>query len=300
MGRLIVGYMVVLVLLVAVRDVYAGYREVIPKYAKQKVVLYVEGKRLTYFGFDAEDPLRIRLKGPVELKILSRLDFTPGMGRSERYVLRLVEKGKVVKVFRKRTKPSSVASYPGIKGIVPGQKRVSRFRVPPGMHEYELYLSGTGAPSAKARLFVKTPRKRIRRIPIMPKEYVSSLRLFVRERGYDYYLLTRDRPIRIEVPGPARLKVFSRLNYDYKMRGRQVYTIQVLSEGREIKRVRFRTTKSQKAHYEGNSPFVPSVADKFFINIPEGRHLLEFRLIGGESAALKFLIPENALLRQRR
>ncbi len=296
-----IGFLVAALLAILSPQVEAQkkYEEIKPVSAGGNAILFIKNKKITYFGFDKTNPLGIKVKGPRILKILTRLDFTAKMGTREGYTIILFEKKKKIKTFYKKSKRSKQAAYPGIKGVIPGQKGVLKFKVPAGIHEYELWLANTNAPGARARLFVRSPRKKIKRVSMSPREYVSAVRLFVKEKGYDYYMVTSGKPIKLEVEGTARLKIFSRLNYDHKMRGKQVYTIQVREGKREVKRVKFRTTKSQKVVYDKESPLIVSVADKFFLKVPEGKHLFEFRLIGGKSAVLKFLIPEKNLLKRR-
>ena len=78
------------------------------------------------------------------------------------------------------------------------------------------------------------------------------------------------------------------------MIGDQNYTIMVEENGK-VEKYPLKCYKSQMITYKDRRNIVPSNARSFLINLPEGSHVLRFRLAGtmAESAALRFLVEEK-------
>ncbi len=107
----------------------------------------------------------------------------------------------------------------------------------------------------------------------------------------NYYELDPNESTKLTFEGPLRLKVGTRLNYDVTMDGAQKFTVIALENGKELQRATFRVGKSETAKYQNKPEVIPSVERTFYLQIPDGKHQLEFQLTEttAKSAGLRFL-----------
>lgn len=140
---------------VAVRVVPAHpprWTEVLPLDAPQEMKAVEDERVVTYYRVAPGAPLRVRVTGPVRLKIIARLNFSPEMGDEATFALSIREGGKEVRRESFSTYRSQVVRYENAPDLVPSRAESLYLQVPEGAHTYEVTLLGTFAPSAAVRV----------------------------------------------------------------------------------------------------------------------------------------------------
>jgi len=107
-------------------------------------------------------------------------------------------------------------------------------------------------------------------------------------KNLSYYLLSKTNPIKLEIDGPAKIKIQTRLSIPVQYSTIEKYSIKVSEKDKVIK---LQSTSSEKSDASyNNSKFIPGKIRKFTLEVPEGTHTYEFSLENTNltEAVLKF------------
>ncbi|MCF7825696.1 MAG: hypothetical protein K9M55_03420 [Candidatus Marinimicrobia bacterium] len=102
------------------------------------IKLIYQDKRLSYYAMTKDHPLFVTMEGPVNLEIISRLGFSPQMGREQDYRIQILDNGKLVGTYYFSTDRSEATTVEGQKDVVPGSWRSCDIKLGKGMHEIKL------------------------------------------------------------------------------------------------------------------------------------------------------------------
>jgi hypothetical protein len=273
----------------------ADWRSMTPtEYAAKTTIQSGSTSTHTYFRFDGGEPLTFSVEGPTRVKILTRVRMANDLDETE-YAVSVSRDGVHVSTEEFTVGPSASAFYVSLNGCRPGALRRIYIDVPTGTHGYVLRAAGRTA--VDARVFLRaTPEPS--RVSIAPRSYESVETLLYREKELTYYFLTKDRPVVLEVVGPTTLKVNTRLLFDETMLADQRYVIGVREPGMPECLYKVEGVPSQTVVCRDRSDVVPGALRHFMIEVGNGPHTFEFRLVDtvAEAVAVKFYIPRGDLL----
>ncbi|MBN2097947.1 MAG: hypothetical protein JW714_05710 [Candidatus Omnitrophica bacterium] len=133
---------------------------------------------------------------------------------------------------------------------------------------------------------------------LKPKSCRDSAAISVENKKLTYYSLYRDEPITLEVSGPKRLRVITRLDFDSPVSAERTYTIKVFmdddQEGLAFKKSAKPSLLSTFVDVEGRTP---GKIRNIYLDIPEGRHTLVFSLETNKldwAVRLRFLVEKQS------
>ncbi len=260
------------------------------KPAPKKVITIVIKRDREYYLLTRKGPVEITVDGPTSLKVHTCLQWREEMEPIQTYKLIVQEDGYREKVVSKTTVKSASALSPPDQRW--GESRYFLLQVPQGEHVYRFSLWEAAADTVGLRFAFAEPKDWL---SLVPARHGGVLEAVEGEKEETYYLATPERSVILEITGPERLKVVSRLNYDPTVTGVQGYTIVVEEKGVELEKKAFRTYKSEVAEYSERGDLIPSKADRLYLDVPKGEHTLDFRLVGtlARSVSLQFLIQEE-------
>lgn len=109
--------------------------------------------------------------------------------------------------------------------------------------------------------------------PLGSRSYVE---LQGKDKTYKYYPATSEQTVLVEVVGPRKLRIATRLGFTPGMVGRTSYRVQVLEEGEVIKVYSTSTEKSSLTFV--SSMTLPGKKRYFQLEVPKGKHRYELRL----------------------
>lgn len=260
----------------------------------ERVLLKAYGKEYIYYGLDSKTPLIFEVKGPTQVRILSRLRYTPQMKGEQSYTLSVLENGREKIKTVHRTTLSKRASYLEKSDLKPGKAMNLDFVVDDtNHHTFEVRLPSNSGTRVEARIYRLKDE-----IELMPSEFARSVTAFLSEsRERTYYLLTREDQIQVRVDGPTDLRIQTRLDYNPGMIGKQMYSLKVLEDSRALKTFHIESVRSSTVTYKDRPEIIPGALNTFEIHVPAGQHTYEFQLPNSRSpgVALRFLVPSKDL-----
>jgi hypothetical protein len=256
----------------------------ISKISPRTTISVVKRVEQEYYLLTKDHPLVFNVEGPHHLRVYMRLLWTETMSNKESYKL-IIKEDNQEKILNFTTELSTTA-----RGA--NNKKYSKWRsfyleIPQGRHEYKISLLEAKSDTLALRFSFEKPREYRK---ILPEKPYKELQFVERERIINYYELPTTGSIKIQVEGPAILKVSSRLNYDYTMEGKQTYTLVARVGSKEWQTKTFNTSKSETGIYKNAPMLIPSRPSNMYLNIPPGSYRLEFVLKStlAQSGALTF------------
>jgi len=126
-------------------------------------------------------------------------------------------------------------------------------------------------------LFAVTPRLEAQyKQEVKPTKFVNLVPM-VGDSDFVYYALSEKSKTTIEVQGPGDLIVYNRVRLEKNQERSKPYYLKYLLDNKRIISEKIGPqTKSSKVTYKGNLKGTPSKADKITIQIPPGKHTLNF------------------------
>lgn len=291
----------ILILLVAVLTVSgpasASWKSLKTRGGGGKVCLRVGSEELSYRVLDAEKPLRLKLRGPKRIKLISRYLFHEGDPEDPRYGLRVFLDGQeeVRRLFRANALPNLA--------LCEGEREVGALRrlyldIPTGQHELEVLPAGEIAGQIAMRVFRESSGKGPTYVSFAPEIFDKVWRLqFESGRTSTYYHFTEDKPLRFEVIGPTTLQINTRLDFEQQMSGSTAYELQIYQDGERLPGFFYHTKKLSSASYLENPEILPGERKKLRLSVPEGLHRYEIHCAGPDhcGVAARIRIPEADL-----
>ncbi|WP_299551744.1 hypothetical protein [Seonamhaeicola sp.] len=111
---------------------------------------------------------------------------------------------------------------------------------------------------------------------IKPKKFVSLVHM-TSDSDFVYYALSEKTKTSITVTGPGKLIVFNRVRLEDNQKASRPYYLKYIIDGKRIISQKIGPQEmSKKVSYKSNLPGTPSKVDKEVINIPPGKHQLNF------------------------
>ncbi len=123
-------------------------------------------------------------------------------------------------------------------------------------------------------------------LEVKPKNKTIDISIITRITQ-QYYLLTKDSPIELNIAGPNWVRVYTRILYKPGMKDKAIYKI-IVEENDEEKIVTLETEKSNSAIGPANQDF--GKWRSFFIEVPKGGSSYKFSLwqAASETVAVRF------------
>ncbi len=267
-----------------------------PTMFNEKVSIKSGDKTRNYYSLDANKAAMVFLKGPGVLRVITRCAFAKGQNNKLNYeVFYTINGGEQQTAKIKGAQRTTKASYKDANMGTPGQLEDFEIELGRGDHSIQ-FLSVDGQVSLAARYIFSAgkvkKKKWIAFNPVMPNQPVD---LITRENIVSYSRFSLDKPLRIEVIGPTQVRVLTRVENHYQMRGRIQYRIQVKEEDEVINTYSLSSKRSQVTVYSNDKSLLPGTACEFVIDVPKGKHTYEIMPLDKDKSTVlgRFLIPET-------
>ena len=104
-----------------------------------------------------------------------------------------------------------------------------------------------------------------------------------------------EKPLKVEIIGPTELRVLTRTENHFQMKGRINYRVQVKENGKVINTYQLCSKVSEVAVYKDVKELIPGTACEFVIYVPKGKHVYEILPLDKDKSTLlgRLLIPEK-------
>ena len=278
-----------------------GFRFFAPSSFNGKTELSISGKKREYFTLQEGQQIQVAVKGPSQLKILSRAELS-GKADSLQYKILVLRKGsRKTTTISHSTYASDKAAFTDASAGAVSVSRTKVLDIPRGEQLYTFYLpKGT-----QQKLFLRfalatnvfTDGTSV--VALTPEQFTTQVDMVSGEEVTVYYRIGTGYNTSLKLIGPATLKVMARIEYDVNMTGKQKWRVQVAEDSRIKSTYSLASLKSDVMSYREQSPFVVSRAETFYVEVPAGEHRYDFIMPDNHrTCLLRFLLPESQLDRE--
>ena len=243
----------------------------------KRVTTVISEKQRSYYSLSSNDASIISVKGPGVLLVKTRGRFTPDENshKNSYAITYRIDGGSVETETVNGVVRSKNATYRNGALGVPAEPKDLEIELGRGNHTIEFLLPSDDIRVAARYYFLSRKAKKrdwIAFSPIPPSEPVD---LISGESSVSYYRFSLQSPLHIEVIGPTELRVLTRMENHYHMKGSIHYRIQVTENKRVINTYQLSSRRSEVAQYKDDKDLVPGKACEFVISVPKGKHNYE-------------------------
>src|SRR5262249_29977098 len=140
---------------------------------------------------------------------------------------------------------------------VPGLSRKVTIDVPAGRHSLSVSLAQPAGASACARFSIPGAERAEPYVSITPLDAGETYVAVAGEKQITYYGADASRAVTVRVVGPARLRILSRLNFDFSLHGERRYTLDITQDGKPFRQDPLITTRSTSVPYTNHPTVIP-------------------------------------------
>jgi hypothetical protein len=178
---------------------------------------------------------------------------------------------------------------------VPGQLKEFEIELGLGSHTIEFKLRDSKINVAARYAFMPAKEKKLEWIAYCPMTPSEPVDLISKESTTSYYRFSFEKPLKIEIIGPTELRVLTRVENHYEMKGRIHYRVQIKEADKVLNTYQLSSERSETAVYKENRDLIPGKACEFVIIVPKGKHnYTVFPLDEDKSTLLgRLLIPKK-------
>jgi hypothetical protein len=245
-----------------------------PEGFTKRVTTVIGGKSRYYYSLDNNETSLITVQGPGKLRVITRARFSDEKSGKLNYDIQYTINGGETQIVNFKSISRSInATY--LKGTLgkPGQPADFVIELGRGANSIEFIVSNNSSPVAARYLFTPTKGKKISWVPYSPAPPAQPVELITGENITKYYRFSDEKPLMVEVNGPTQLRVFTRIENHYQMKGRIHYRIQVLENGEVVNTYQLSSVRSEVTVYRENNDLIPGKGCEFIIEAPAGRHV---------------------------
>jgi len=267
-----------------------------PNNYRKKVSTIISGKNRAYYSLNSNKASVISVKGPGVLKVLTRGRFVPKQGDKIEYTIVYYINGSEKREYEiTKVERSKKATYLNGSLGVPGQLESFEIELERGNHTIEFKLENNLIPVAARYKFTRIKAKKQKWLPYSPKSHSEPIHLISRESTTNYYRFTPEKPLVIEINGPTEIRVLTRSENKYNMKGRINYRLQIKENNEVINIYQLSSKPSEITSYKTIKELIPGKACEFVIIVPKGKHRYEIIPLDKDKKSIlaRLFIPEK-------
>ncbi len=250
--------------------------ELKPEGSATEISIINAGKGRTYYALSAGKVAVVPITGPGHLRIITRVRFAGKANDEISYrLLYRIDGGEYHAADFDHVTKSSVARYQNAALGTPGKSRSLSLKIGRGVHALELMLNDPSPEVCARFLFAPQREKPARWIALAPLPPSEPVDLFVGEGTVHCYRFSPQRPLKIVIIGPTVLRLLTRTEHRYDMKGLISYRLQIRENGRVLQTYRLSSKRSETATYKSNPNLVPGKAREVTFKVPRGKHHYE-------------------------
>ncbi len=276
----------------------ADYRYIAPYAFDQKMDVHIGGKTRSYFVLSDDKTVEVKIKGPTKLRVISRAVLETGQDSTDYSYISKREGAQKSLTVKHHSHVFDNGNLPGEGGGAMTAGRTRVIDVPRGEQTFRFSLPRNSKQTVLLRFARESNEfaQGDKIVAMTPISYTTRVDLITKEETSAYYRVGGNDKVMLKLIGPLTLKTLSRIEFDQNMSGRQKWRVQVIEDGKVKATHSFSAVSSQVTTYRESAPYVPSRAEAFFIEVPEGTHEYEFRLPDNHRTVLfRYLLPEKQL-----
>ncbi|MCF8365827.1 MAG: hypothetical protein K9H16_08600 [Bacteroidales bacterium] len=267
-----------------------------PANFQEKIMISSENKARSYYALSTEKASIVSLRGPGILRIISRCAFTPSdKGKLDYEIVYTIDGGELQVEKFKGVSPTTKATFLEQSMGVPGALKDIEIELGRGEHTIQLFAKDSQPKLAVRYVFSPGKEKKKKWIAFSPVQPIEPVDLITRESIVNYSRFSMEKPLKIDVIGPTQVRVLTRVENHYNMRGRIQYRVQVKENDKVINTFSLSSKRSEVTFYSNDKKLLPGTACEFVIDVPKGKHTYEIMPLDKDKSTIlgRFLIPEK-------
>jgi hypothetical protein len=267
-----------------------------PTNFQKKLPVIISGKTRNYYLLSAADTSVITVQGPGVLKVNTRGQFKTGAADLIKYaVLYTIDGGVQKSVPINSVGRSKEATYQDGALGMPGQLKSFEIELLRGNHTIEFKLKESLVGVSASYVFTPAKVKKQEWVAFSPLQPSEPVDLISKETTTAYYRFSVVKPLKVEVIGPTELRVLTRTENQYHVKGRINYRVQVKENGIILNTYQLNSKLSDIAVYKDDKELIPGTACEFVIYVPKGKHLYEILPLDQDKGTIlgRMLIPKK-------
>jgi hypothetical protein len=251
--------------------VASGTKVLKPKNNSKKIGVIVSRKERAYYQLSVKESSVLIVRGPGKLKIITRTKFDNNSLQNYSVYYKVDGDGKVKKYFKNVSK-SSNASFSEKQLGIPGDGKEIVINLGRGEHTIELWNSDEKKIVCCRYLLTKVKEKKIDWVTLSPLYPNEPVNLVTNENVVSYFRFSDDKPLKIKITGPTELKILSRIENHFSMKGRINYRLQVKEDEKLKNTFLLNSVRSDVSLYKKSCGKIPGKAKEIVIEVPKGTH----------------------------
>lgn len=273
-----------------------------PTNFQKKVSTVISGKTRSYYSLSAVDSSLITIEGPGTLEVNTRGQFKPGEREVIKYVIIYSIDGGPQKNYTVNSVGrSKEAAYPDGTLGVPGQLKSFEIELLRGNHTIEFKLKDSMVNVAARYSFKPAKIKKQEWLAFSPMQPSEPVDLISKETSTSYYRFSMEKPMKVEIIGPTELRVLTRIENQYQMKGTINYRVQVKENNIVLNTYQLHSKPSEITVYKDVNDLIPGTACEFVIYIPKGKHVYELLPLDQDKGTLlgRLLFPKKDIILEK-
>lgn len=266
----------------------------IPKNSKAPISILISGKSLKYYPLSVDESSVLTTRGPGKLKIITRGHFSsPTEKRLSYNVYYRINGAEKVKVEFNNVKPDDKSSFEQSSFGFPTVGENIIIELSRGEHTIELWSGSKSLKISTRVLFTLTKEKKIDWVSLSPMYPHEPVSLVTNEDVASYYRYSAAKPLKVRITGPTLLRVLNRVEFDYKMKGKLNYRVEVKQDKKVKNTYMLCTDRSDVTRYKKDGKRTPGKAKEIVISVPSGTHTYEIITLDKCSVLGRILFPQK-------
>jgi len=266
-----------------------------PKNYNKKVTVLISGKKRTYYEVSDEKYTILQVRGPGKLRILTRAVIKKNEDKvNYKLIYKLNGLDEQIAEFNNVSK-SVKSSFKNSSYSYPGMRKDIELTLKRGENSIQLRVLNSGLRVVTRIIFEPRKVEKENWISYSPASANEVVELITKEEISYYYRFSKKQPLKIKIIGPTELRILTRFENNYKMKGRINYRIQVASDNNVLNTFLLSSKRSVITYYKDSPELLPGKAREIYIKVDEGIHtFLIYPLDEDKGTVLgKVLFPEK-------
>jgi len=266
----------------------------VPKYANGSISIIVSGKSYKYYPLSSYESSVLTTRGPGKLKIITRSNlYSQNKSRLDYVVYYKINGGEKIKSEFNSVKSDDNAAFEDRTLGLPSVGENIIIELSRGENTIELW-SGSGNSKIITRtLFTEIKEKKIDWISLSPMYPNEPVSLVAYEDVVSYYRFSSAKSLKVKITGPTTLRVLNRVEFDYRMKGKLNYRIEVKEDKKVKNTYMLCADHSDITKYKKDGKRTPGKANEIVISVPSGTHTYEIITLDKCSVLGRILFPKK-------
>ena len=266
----------------------------IPKNSNSVTEINISGKFLKYYEISTDRGTILNVRGPGKLKLITRGKLSSDSRDAITYHLSYrINGGKKIKVDFNNVKADNKSFFKNELVGIPtiGENIIAELAR--GENTIEIWNESGNSKIFIRSLFTEIKEKKIDWVKMSPSYPNDPVSLVTNEDVVSYFRFSSSKPLTVKITGPTVLRILNRVEFDYKMKGKINYRIEVKEDKKLINTYMLCSDRSDVTRYKKDGKKTPGKANEMVINVPSGTHKYELIPLDNYTVLARILFPKK-------